>query len=46
VRLGYVMSLALAVVIFGLVLLIRTPNFRAAENRVEISKHENVIEIA
>jgi EmrB/QacA subfamily drug resistance transporter len=46
VRLGYVMSFALAIVILGLIFFIRTPNFRAAETRVEVPKHENVIEIA
>jgi hypothetical protein len=46
VRLGYVMTFVLAVVILGLVLFIRTPNFRAAEKRVEAPKHESAIEIA
>jgi EmrB/QacA subfamily drug resistance transporter len=46
VRLGYVMSFVLAVVILGLILFIRTPNFRATEKRVEVPKHESAIEIA
>jgi hypothetical protein len=29
-----------------LIFFIRTPNFRAVEKRVEVPKHENVIEIA
>jgi EmrB/QacA subfamily drug resistance transporter len=45
VRLGYVMSLVLAVVIMGLILFIRTPNFRSAEKRVEVPKHESAVEV-
>jgi hypothetical protein len=46
VRLGYVMALVLAVAILGLVLFIRTPNFRAAQPRAEMPKAENAVEIA
>jgi EmrB/QacA subfamily drug resistance transporter len=46
VRLGYVMALVLAVVMLGLVLFIRTPNFRAAQQRVEMPKAESAVEIA
>jgi hypothetical protein len=46
VRLGYVMALVLSVIIMGLVLFIRTPNYRAAENQqVELPSHESAVEI-
>jgi EmrB/QacA subfamily drug resistance transporter len=45
VLLGYVMTLVLSVMMLALLLFIRTPNFRAAENRVEIPRHEGAIEI-
>jgi hypothetical protein len=45
VRLGYVMSFVLSVMIMGLILFIRTPNYRSAENRVEIPKAEGVMDI-
>jgi EmrB/QacA subfamily drug resistance transporter len=46
VRLGYVMAFVLALVILGVVLYIRTPDFRAMEKRVEVPKHESAVEIA
>jgi MFS family permease len=45
VRLGYIMSFVIAVVIMGLLLYIRTPNFRAAEKRIEVPQHEAAPEI-
>jgi hypothetical protein len=45
VRLGYVMSLVLALIIMGLLIFIRTPDFRSAEQRVELPKHEGAVEI-
>jgi hypothetical protein len=45
VRLGYVMSFVLSVMILGLILFMRTPNYRSAENRIEISKTEGVMDI-
>lgn len=45
VRLGYVMALVLSVMIMGLLLFIRTPNFRATEQRVEVPKHESAVEV-
>lgn len=45
VRLGYVMSFVLSVMIMGLILFMRTPNFRSAENRVEIPKTEGAMDI-
>lgn len=44
VRLGYVMALVLAVMIMGLILFIRTPNYRAAEKRIELPK-ESAVEV-
>lgn len=45
VRFGYVMALVLAVAIMGLLIYIRTPNFRAAEQRIEVPKHESAAEV-
>jgi len=45
VRLGYVMALVISVAIMALVLLIRIPNFRANEKRMEAPKHEESVEI-
>lgn len=45
VRLGYVMALVISAAIMTLVILIRTPNFRADEKRMEASKHEETAEI-
>ena len=45
VRLGYVMAMVLSVIILALIVFIRTPNYRAAEKRVEIPKHESAVEI-
>lgn len=45
VRLGYVMSLVLSVIILGLIIVMRTPNYRSAENRVEVPKSEGALEI-
>jgi EmrB/QacA subfamily drug resistance transporter len=45
VRLGYIMSFVIALVIMVLLLIIRTPNFRAAEKRVAVPQHEAAPEI-
>ena len=45
VRLGYIMALVISVAIATLVVLIRTPNFRATAKPIEVPKHEAVVEI-
>jgi EmrB/QacA subfamily drug resistance transporter len=45
VRVGYIMALVIAVITLGIVLLIRTPNYRRAEMRATLPKQESAVEI-
>ena len=45
VRVGYVMALVLTLGTIALILLIRTPNYRAVEVHSNLPKHDNAVEI-